>query len=351
WAVAIAHTYSFPVANSKEASIANVTFADVFPDSKYTTPSLQSTRGFTHSKLTYLLSSITAVPSLSSLNLAPIPLGFRVVVLRDPEHSRNLPLPNVFLSGLRSAADLSERPFRQIAHEYRFSNSLVKYELNSLQDLDSRVPYNNERASQIWTIGIAVIRMYETEYGREAVAHASLGNDELWHLSVDNLLPGAAGERLSLPPSSTVTTSSASASASVLQPIAVLRRQQSAAANDNSNSNSTLSWQPPENFHLERCQSIAGHIDARASLPLLMGYMMVYAAPLGPETMIQHADYRVRGLQLTFTAAARNRMEVKHTNWAVQELGRQYISGLRSGGMSCQMTFHGEVGSLTVRRV
>ncbi|KAI4162013.1 MAG: hypothetical protein LQ342_004325 [Letrouitia transgressa] len=293
-----------------------------------------------------LLSSITAVPSLSSLNLVPIPFNFHVNVFRDPDHSRTLPLSNVFLSGLRSAADLSERPYHQTSHDYVFSNSLVKYELNSLQDFESHVPHNNERASQIWTIGMAVTRMYETGYGREAVAHASLGEHDLWHLSVDNTLPPGDDEGPSLPPSPTTMTASASAPASAIPLNAVLRRQQGAAANGNEKS--TLSWMPPDNFHLEHCLPIAGHIDARAALPLLMGYMMVYAAPLGPETVIHHADYRVRGLRLTFTATARYPMEVKHTNWAVQELGRQYLGGLRSGGLACEMIFHGQVGSLTI---
>ncbi|KAL9614066.1 MAG: hypothetical protein Q9167_001420 [Letrouitia subvulpina] len=323
WAVAIANIFSFPVA-TQGASIANDTFAfaDLFPES-----------------------NITAIPSLSSLNLVPIPINFRVAILHDHEHSRTLPLPNVFLSGLRSAADLSERPFHQQSHEYAFANTFVRYELDSLQDSESRIPYNNERASQIWTIGMAVTRIYETGYDKEAVAHASLGDHYLWHLSIDNIVPAGGGKGLRLPPSSTAATTSASAPASVIQPMAVQRRQSAAAANAN---NGTLSWMPPENFHLEHCEPTAGHVDARAALPLFMGYMMVYAAPLGPDTVIQHVDYRVRGLRLTFTAATRYHMEVRHTNWAVQELGRQYVDRQRSGGVECQMTFYGQVGSLTV---
>lgn len=312
-------------------------------------------RNFARSKLTFCSPSITGIPSPSSLNLVPIPYNFYVNVLRDPEHSRTLPLYNIFLSGLRSAADLSERPFHQTSHNYEFANARVYYDLNSLQESESRVPHNNERASQIWTIGMAVTRMYETGYDKEAVAHASLGNDGLWHLSVDNtpaLADGGGSSsgddgELSLPSSPTTTTASASAAASVVPPIAVLRRQQSGPANDNENS-TTLSWMPPENFHLEHCLPIPGHVDARSALPLFMGYMMVYAAPLGPETVIQHANYRVRGLRLTFTATMRYPMEVKYTSWAVQELGRQYAGGLRSGGLACEMMFHGQVGSLTV---
>ena len=262
----------------------------------------------------------------------PVPHGFTIELLRDTQHSEILDLRRVAIAGINAISDLASQRFNARTAHYRYTNPLrgVDIETDSLQDEPGHVAYAGEVCSVMWTIGLTIVKIFETHHNREVVSHSSLAHHLLWHLSIEKFPRSVS-----------------------ISPNAVRRREEK---NNTTLTNGGINAVPARFTLQYHWHFRAAGINPLKSLTLFLGYLMEFVGPVEIDSKVSLGVYRTHGIQLVFADTRGTpqapQMDIRFTVWAVQLMSDQYVLAGRTTGVRCNMMYNNEMlGTVTVNPI